>query len=145
MIRPKEIDDFEHYLKINRVVKKEEDPLQAKSLFKRGKNKFENMEKMGLDEDTATDYFENVYEASKMLIQAFMALDGFHPYSHEAIVAYAIDYLDISDKTASRLNKFRKMRHDMVYRGEIATEKEAEQLKEIFKDLLKKLESEFDL
>ncbi len=48
-------------------------------------------------------------------------------------------------KTANRLNKFRKMRHDMVYRGEIATEKEAEQLKEIFKDLLKKLESEFDL
>lgn len=139
-MRPEGIDPFKNYLERNKVIKSEADLSEAKGLLKRGKRKFKNMEKLGIDEETATDYFENLYESIKMLIQAFMALDGYNPYSHKAIIAYAVENLDLSKKEANKLNKYRKLRNDISYRGDIATEKEAKAIKELFKGLLDRLE-----
>lgn len=103
------------------------------------------MERLGIDEETSTDYFENLYESIKMLIQAFMTLDGYDPYSHEAIIAYAIENLDISPEEANRFNKYRKLRNDISYRGDIATKGEAEGVKELFEELLNRLEPKFNV
>jgi hypothetical protein len=95
MERPHEIDAFEDYLERGKVREERSDPSQARSLLKRSKSKFETMEKLGISEDTATDYLENVYESCKMLVQSYMAAEGFKPYSHEAVIAYAIDRMDL--------------------------------------------------
>lgn len=142
MRRPHEIDGFEEYLERGKVRSENTDPSQARSLLRRSKSKFETMEKLELGEDTATDYLENVYESCKMLIQSYMAAEGFKPYSHEAVIAYAIDRLELDMVNSNTLNRYRKLRNDISYRGEIATVNEAESIKKLYKELKSELEDE---
>lgn len=135
MDRPHEIDDFEHYLDQGKVKEKSSNPSEAESLRKRARSKFENMEKLGISDETATDYVENVYESVRMILQSFMAEKGFKPYSHEAIIAYSIDRTGLDMIDANRVNRYRKLRNDLVYRGEAATLEEAEDIRELFLDL----------
>lgn len=132
-MRPADIAPFDTYVERGNVRERDADPPVARSLYDRAQRKFHNMERLGIHQGTATDYLENVYEAVKMLIQAFMALDGYSPYSHEAIIAYAIDYLDIDGATANRFDKYRKLRNDVAYRGDVATEREAEEVRELYR------------
>lgn len=142
MQRPHEIDSFEEYLERRKVREENPDPSQARSLLKRSESKFQTMEKLGISEDTATDYLENVYESCKMLIQSYMAAEGLKPYSHEAVIAYAIDRLELNMINSNTLNRYRKLRNDISYRGEIATEDEAENIKELYQELKSELEPE---
>lgn len=144
MPRPADIDPFDRYVERGNVVERGGDPSTAGSLFNRAQRKFRNMERLGITEETVTDYFENVYEAVKMLVQAFMALDGYNPYSHEAIIAYAIDHLDLDLEKATRFNKYRRLRNDVAYRGDAAKVHEATEIRQLFLDLLDDLESEFE-
>ncbi|MDY6774157.1 MAG: hypothetical protein SVS85_03055 [Candidatus Nanohaloarchaea archaeon] len=139
MERPHEIDGFEDYVERGEVRDSETDPSKAESMKKRATSKFENMERLGVDEETATDYVENVYEAAKLLVQSFMARDGHRPYSHEAVIAYAVDELEVGMVDANRFNRYRKLRNDIAYRGEVATVKEAEDIRELFKSLRSEL------
>ena len=139
MKRPHEIDSFDKYLEQEKVRKGKKNPSQAKSLLQRSESKFETMEKLSIDQDTATDYLENVYESCIMLVQSMMSLEGLKPYSHEAIIAYAIDELEIGMVNSNSLNRYRKLRNDIPYRGEIATEKEASNIRELYKELREEL------
>lgn len=56
-----------------------------------------------------------------------------------AIIAYAIDHLNLDLERANRFNKYRKLRDDIAYRGDAATEHEAEQVRELFKQLREEL------
>lgn len=85
--------------------------------MKRSESKYKTMEKLGINDDTSTDYLENVYEAWKMFLQSLMALEGFKPYSHEAIIAFAMDELEMDMIDANALNRYRKLRNDIAYRG----------------------------
>lgn len=144
MTRPNDIEPFDTYLEHGTVRVMEADPSTARNLYNRAERKFDNMETLGIGDATATDYLENVYEAGKMLVQAFMALDGYNPYSHEAILAFAIDHLNVDAKTAHRFNKFRKLRNDLAYRGDVATEREAEEMRALFEQLLDDLGSDLE-
>lgn len=144
MKRPHEIDGFEDYIERGKVREEKGDPSQASSLLRRSESKFQTMEKLGINEDTATDYLENVYESCKMLLQSLMALDGYKPYSHEAVIAYAIDEHELGMVNANTLNRYRKLRNDISYRGEIATEDEAENIKELYLELKSELKPEIE-
>lgn len=144
MTRPDDIDPFGSYVEHGTVREIDADPATAQNLYNRAERKFENMETLGIGDATATDYLENVYEAGKMLVQAFMAIDGYNPYSHEAIIANAIDHLNIDAKTAHRFNKFRKLRNDLAYRGDVATEREAEEMRVLFEQLSDDLASDLE-
>lgn len=140
MQRPHEIDSFEEYIERGKIRKESSDPSQARSLLKRSRSKFETMEKLGVSKGTATDYLENVYESCKMLIQSYMATEGFKPYSHEAVIAYAIDEIGLDMVNINTLNRYRKLRNDISYRGEIATKDEAENIRELYQELKVELE-----
>ena len=144
MKRPHEIDGFEDYVERGKVREEETDPSQASSLLRRSESKFQTMEKLGINEDTATDYLENVYESCKILLQSLMALDGYKPYSHEAVIAYAIDEQELGMVNSNTLNRYRKLRNDISYRGEIATEDEAENIKELYLELKSELKPEIE-
>lgn len=135
MQRPHEIDRFEDYIEREEVRGEEPDPSQARSLLDRSESKFMTMEKLGIEEDTSTDYVENVYESCKMMIQSHMAFKGYKPYNHESIIAYAIDRLELGMINSNTLNKYRKLRNDISYRGEIATKDEAENIKQLYEEL----------
>lgn len=144
MNRPSDIDKFEKYLDSSIIVEREKDIPQAKSLFEGAVRKYKNMERLGIDDQTATDYFENLYQAVKNIIQSFMSLKGLHPYSHKAIIAFAIDQLNVSAKIANKLNKFRKLRNAISYRGNAATVKEAKDIQQFFQNLRDDLKPKFE-
>jgi hypothetical protein len=144
MERPHEIDSFKEYIERGKVREENPDPSQASSLLKRSESKFETMEKLGISEETATDYLENIYESCKMLIQSLMAAEGLKPYSHEAVIAYAIDRLELDMVNSNTLNRYRKLRNDISYRGEIATMNEAENIKELYQELKLELEPKIE-
>ncbi|WEL19362.1 hypothetical protein [Candidatus Nanohalococcus occultus] len=139
MNRPHEIDRFQDYIERGKVRDNRKDPAQASNLLRRSESKFETMERLGIEDETATDYLENVYESCKMLVQSLMAAEGFKPYSHEAIIAYAIDKLEIDLVNANTLNRYRKLRNDISYRGEIATTEEAKNIRQLYQELLNQL------
>ena len=142
MGRPTDIDQFDEYLHHGMVRETKPDPAQASSLLDGANRKYRNMERLGLSPDTATDYFENIYGAVKMLLQAFMANDGYKPYSHEAIIAYAIEDLGMTDRPAHRFNRCRKLRNDISYRGDVATLKEGREIRAMYLALTGRLEPE---
>ncbi|MFB6216878.1 MAG: hypothetical protein ABEJ72_07935 [Candidatus Aenigmatarchaeota archaeon] len=132
MRRPEEIDTFPEYIEEGKVERTGKDPAKAESLRKRSASKFSTMEKLEITKETATDYLENVYEACKMLFLSRMATEGLKPYSHEAIAAYAIDRTELDMVEANLFNKYRKLRNDISYRGEIATVSEAKDIRELY-------------
>jgi hypothetical protein len=144
MQRPHEIDSLQGYLERSNVREEDPDPAQASRLWKRAGSKFETMERLGIDEETATDYVENVYDSCKMLIQSLMSANGFKPYSHEAIIAYAIDELDLDMVNVHSMNRYRKLRNDIAYRGEIATTDEAKNVKDLYHELRSELEPKIE-
>lgn len=79
-----------------------------------------------------------------MLVQASMAVDGYNPYSHEAIIAYSIDHLNISAEQANRFNNYRKLRNDIAYRGDVATKREAKEIRQLFEDLSDDLKADLE-
>lgn len=135
MQRPHEIDRFQSYLERAEVKETESDPSLAQSLYRRSQSKFNTINTLEIDEDTATDYVENVYEACKLLIQSVMAADRYKPYNHEAIIAYVADEIGLGMVNTNTMNRYRKLRNDIAYRGEIATPEEAEDIRNFYIEL----------
>ena len=140
---PEDIREFGYYLNSKKAVKKEKDPSEARGIFLRLEQKFRNMEKMGIDAETATDYTENVYECLKMLVEAFMSLDGYKSYSHEATISYSVEFLDFDLGQSAVFNKFRKIRNDISYRGDVSTIDESKQIRTFFISCLEDLRIRF--
>jgi len=139
MERPHEIDSFESYIENGKVEEKSKDPGRAEGLRSRSISKFKVMESLGIDEDSSTDYLENVYESCKMLVLSFMAENGYKPYSHEAIIAYAADNLGLDMVDINTFNRYRKLRNDLVYRGDKTTVEEAKDMRRFYRDLQSEL------
>ncbi len=110
--------NFEYYLRTGKVKRTTPNISRAKSLIEIAKKRFEYAMKRK-DDSEILFIFEDLYECIKEVIQAFMEKEGFHPYSHEAIVAFAEEYLGLSKVEIIKLDQMRRIRNDILYRGEI--------------------------
>ena len=74
-----------------------------------------------LNEDTATLVFRELYESIRQLGDAKWWLQGYEPANHE-ISLESLKELDIKEKIKlNSLDRFKKTRHDINYRGFRAT------------------------
>ena len=74
-----------------------------------------------LNEDTATLVFREIYESIRQLGDANWWLRGYEPANHE-ISLESLKELDIKEKIKlNSLDRFKKTRHDINYRGFRAT------------------------
>ncbi len=86
-----------------------------------------------LNEDTATLIFREIYESVRQLGDARWWLDGYEPSSHE-ISLEALKDLDIKAKIKlNSLDRFKKIRHDINYRGFRALVSQAEEILDFWK------------
>lgn len=131
-----EIDSFENYLNGGGIEEGEPDPSKAKGLIQMAISDMKRVKEEEISEDSASYVFKNAYDVIRSSITALMALDGYHPYSHVAVVAYARDRLFLSGSRASKLNKFRRLRNNIQYRAERAGVREAEEIIEFMKNLV---------
>lgn len=85
-----------------------------------------------LNEDRATLVFREIYESIRQLGDAKWWLLGFEPKNHE-ISLDILKELDIKEKIKlNSLDRFKKTRHDLNYRGFRATIPQAEEILEFW-------------
>jgi hypothetical protein len=86
-----------------------------------------------LNEDTATLIFRELYESIRQLGDAKWGVLGYEPSNHE-ISLEALKELDLKDKLKlNSLDRFKKIRHDINYRGFRATISQAEEILDFWK------------
>lgn len=118
----------------------EPDPSKAKGLIRMVVSDMERVKEEEISRESASYVFKNAYDVIRSSITALMALKGYNPYSHVAVIAYARDRLFLSDSEVSRINKFRRLRNNIQYRAEEAGVQEAEEIVEFMKKFVPEME-----
>jgi len=81
-----------------------------------------------VDEDTATLIYRELYESIRQLGDAKWGLLGYEPNNHEASMEI-LKEIGIKEKVKlNSLERFKKTRHDINYRGSRATVSQAEEI-----------------
>ncbi len=75
------------------------------------------VERIPLDDKSATVVFREVYESIRQLGDAKLWSLGYEPLTHEACVSVLRGMPVCKQELLNRLARFRKMRHDANYRG----------------------------
>jgi hypothetical protein len=108
---------------VNRLLKsgdiriRQKDTERIKSMIKSAKINAEIARKIGLNEDSATLIFREVYESIRQLGDAKWWLFGYEPDNHE-ISLETLKEMNIKDKIRlNYIDRFRKIRNDANYRG----------------------------
>lgn len=113
------IISFEHYVKTGKVKKKTPDPEEAKALLNQAQDRLEYVRVKEITTKTAKFIFEGAYEAAREAAQALMSRKGYKPYSHEATISFVKEFYadNFTPEDIAKLDYFRELRHDSVYRA----------------------------
>ncbi len=101
---------------------------------------------MPITGETSTLIFREVYESIRQLGDARWWLAGYEPRDHEASIE-ALQDADVKEKVLlHRLSRFKRIRHDINYRGFLANEAQAREIAEFWglcgKEILGQLQKE---
>ncbi|MFH0836867.1 MAG: hypothetical protein V1870_01940 [Candidatus Aenigmatarchaeota archaeon] len=133
---------FSYYLNTEQVKKRFSDISEAKGLMKNALQDYDTIKsKFKITEETSSILVKNVYDCIRSALQSFLSLDGYTPYSHEAIISYCFGHEILSREEANKLDKFRILRNDISYRATRADVKEAEEIFILAKHILPRLEN----
>jgi len=140
---------IEIWLKTGIIRNRQKDAEKIKSMIDSAEINAKVTKAIKLNDDTATLVFREIYESIRELGDAKWGILGYEPSNHE-ISMEALKDLDISNKVKlNSLDRFKKIRHDINYRGFRATIPQAEEIldfwgkcgEEIIKILRKEIES----
>lgn len=133
---------FSVYLREEKVKKVSPDMAEAKGLLKNGIEDFEIIKaKFELSESTSSIIFKDTYDSIRSVLQAFLAKEGYAPYSHEAIISFNLEKGNITQQEAIKLDKFRQLRNDVSYRAARATLKEAHEIRGLAEQVIGRLKN----
>lgn len=131
---------FEEFVEEGKVRTGQPSPAEADSLSRQAIKRFEQeIKDIEITEDNATFKFEDAYEVLRQVLQSHMAREGYKPYSHEAIIVFALEKDLLTEKEADELDRCRKMRNDIRYRGESTNPKRAERIVNLAEKKLREL------
>jgi len=100
---------FIEYLKEKKVQKQSPDPAEARSLFLQAEARLTDLKSLPIHETNASFRFEAAYEAIREALQAFLAREGYKPFSHEAVFAFAFESKLLSEKEMHRVDLYREI------------------------------------
>lgn len=116
------------WLKSGIIRRRQQDREKIKSIICSAEINAKVTRNIKIDEDTATLVFREIYESVRQLGDAKWWLLGFEPANHE-ISMEALKEVDIKEKLKlNSLDRFKKTRHDINYRGFRATIPQAEEI-----------------
>lgn len=103
---------------------------------------------IGLNEDSATLVFREIYESIRQLGDAKWGLLGYEPSNHE-ISLETLKEFDVKEKLRlNSLERFKRIRHDINCRGFRVTVSQAEEILEFWdkcgEDIVKMLKKELN-
>ena len=129
---------FRDFIKSREVREGSPDYELSKSLEKIAKLRMANIEKQEVTDDNSFSVVEDSYESVKELIDALMALRGYKSYSHEASIEFLKEFYanEVPAHIINRIDRYRKIRNDIKYRGLLTTKEEGnlamKEMKEAF-------------
>ena len=118
---------FNQFIKENKVLKVSPDPSESRSLMQQAMERLSDLKQLPINERNASFRFESAYEAMREALQAFLAAEGFKPYSHESILSFAMEKRLLSEAKIMQADRFREIRNDINYRGKKVTMAEAKE------------------
>ena len=108
---------IESWLRTGALRNKQKDIEKIKSMVNSAEINARVTKSIKLNNDTATLIFREIYESVRQLGDAKWGLLGFEPCNHEVSMEVLKDF-DIKDKVKQNsLDRFKKTRHDINYRG----------------------------
>lgn len=134
------------WLKTGIIRNRQKDMEKIKSMLNSAEINAKVTKTIKLNEDAATLIFREIYESIRQLGDAKWWLLGYEPSNHE-ISLEALKELDVKEKIKlNSLDRFKKIRHDINYRGFRATVNQAEEILEFWnkcgEDILRILKKE---
>lgn len=130
---------FEHYIKEGKVQKQLPDINKEHASMNKAERRIKFLQE--INEENAEFVFEDIYEAIREAPQSLMALKGYKPISHEAVIAFIRDKAKIDYSTVSKFNSYRKLRNKSVYEAEKIYVIRTNESKIFAKKLINKLKS----
>lgn len=134
------------WLKTGILRQRQRDREKIKSMIKSAGINAKVTKDIKLDEDTATLVFREIYESIRQLGDAKWWISGYEPTNHEISIESLKD-LELKEKIKlNSLERFKKIRHDINYRGFRATTAQAKEITEFWDkcggEIIKILEKE---
>ncbi len=121
---------FESFMKTGKVIKGTKDLQKSNALIKMSDQCFKTVEKIEVNEVSASIVLAMTYESLRELLEAMCLKEGYKVYSHEAYTAYLkkINEIEIAEK----FDRFRKLRNGVnYYRETVSKEVTVNAIKEI--------------
>jgi len=116
------------WLKSGIIRNRQKDTEKIRSMINSAEINAKVTKNIKLNDDTATLIFREIYESVRQLGDAKWWLLGYEPLNHE-ISMEALKDFDIKEKLKlNSLDRFKKIRHDVNYRGFRATTQQAEEI-----------------
>ena len=109
---------FEYYINEVKVEKQSPNSQKAIALMKKSIRRIEHVKTQTLNVEDAEFLFEDIYESIREAGQALMALKGYKPLSHEAVIAFVRDIYKIDAEKINRFDRYRKIRNKLVYEAD---------------------------
>ena len=111
----KEIIDF--WIKTGALRNKQKDIEKIRAIINSAEINVNVTKSINLNENTSTLIFREIYESIRQLGDAKLGLLGFEPGNHDVSMELLKEF-DIKDKVKlNSLDRFKKTRHDVNYRG----------------------------
>src|SRR3989344_8801212 len=137
---------IEAWLKTGIIRNRQRDAEKIKSMIDSAEINSKVTRAINLNEDTATLIFREIYESTRQLGDAKWWLLGYEPSNHEISMEVLKDF-DIKEKIKlNSLDRFKKTRHDVNYRGFRATISQTEEILDFWNkcggEIIKKLRDE---
>jgi hypothetical protein len=140
---------IENWLKLGWLKYKQKDVEKIKSMIASAEINTNVTKTIKINEDSATLIFREIYESIRQLGDAKLGLLGFEPCNHEVSMEILKEF-DIKEKIKlNSLERFKKTRHDINYRGFRTTIFQAEEILEFWvkcgEEIVKILKKEVNL
>jgi len=128
--------EFKAYERIDKVRRVAPDESMARGLLRGARDDWRVVGRMRVDNRTASIAFKLSYDFLRCALQTLLALEGWKPYSHEAVFQYALEQgvLDPAEHTLA--DEARHLRHDIEYRGTRATPDDVRRLRRLVRAVL---------
>ena len=116
------------WIKTKAIRNRQKDIEKIKSMINSAEINIRVAKEIKISEDTATLIFREIYESIRQLGDAKWWLLGYEPLNHEVSMEILKEF-DIKDKVKlNSLERFKKIRHDINYRGFRATISQTEEI-----------------
>ncbi|MBI4018442.1 MAG: hypothetical protein HY368_02435 [Candidatus Aenigmarchaeota archaeon] len=137
------IERFQFYLDENLAKKESPDKTKAKSLMEKAFLRMKFIKNHDIDETTSTFIFEDIYECLREAAQSLMSLEGYKPYSHEAVIAFLKEFYSFSEDEIAAFNRYRILRNNCVYRAAKVSPAVCKESLKFLEKFLPKIRKEF--